>query len=112
MSKKEFLEKVKAQHAQFDPSKEYGAYLVTDSEDGIKVLKEVIWDNVKLCIPEEFHSSVNCPIINHRPAWSITVKDDNYEMLGMKKEDIGRVLDADEKWSVGWLYSPKLARVG
>ena len=61
----------------FDKTKEYGSFLTTTDPDDIEQLKEIVMDNAKLCIPEEFHDSIECPIITYTVGWKYSSKEDS-----------------------------------
>ncbi len=96
----------------FDESKEYGNYICVFDEEEIETTKTIVLDNAKLIIPKEFQSFIKFPIIRHTKERTIKVTANNYEMLDFTKEDIGKILNIPEQWSVGWLYSKKYSRTG
>ncbi len=92
---------------KFDPTKQYGDYCLVTSgdDDSLRIAKDTQTTGMQYCIPEKYRHLVKW-ITMHNPASSIKVKDDNYEMLGASKDEIGDRIDIPESWSVAWKYTP------
>ena len=96
---------------KFDKANQYGNYIrQTDgSNESFKLSKTQLMKRVRKFIPKEFRHLVVW-IKHHWEAYTIKVKDDNYEMFGLTKDKIGTRFTVPEHWTLGWKYTPESMR--
>jgi len=92
---------------KFDKTQQYGDYhrLTDGSDESFEISKTILMVQVEEFIPKKFRHLVVW-LKKHWEAYSIKVKDDNYEMFGLTKDKIGMIFIVPEHWTLGWKYTP------
>lgn len=92
----------------FDKASQYGDWntMSEGSDETYEIAKEQLMPQMEKFIPKEYRHLVAW-IRHHIEESSIKVKDDNYEMLGLTKSEIGTRVDIPESWTIAWKYTPE-----
>ena len=92
----------------FDKASQYGDWHTMNegSDETYEIAKEQLMPQMEKFIPKEYRHLVVW-IRHHFEESSIKVKDDNYEMLGLTKSEIGTRMDIPESWTIAWKYTPE-----
>jgi len=95
------------QTVPFDPAKQYMDFMTVEDLTPVteNAARKELQRGIDSFIPSEFQERIKW-VINYWPAATIRVKDDNYEMLGLTRADIGKVREVKAHWTIAWKLGP------